>query len=183
MILSLPPPSKSCSRQSWHQPQPLRYVQPIHNQGRFPNHSQYYIRHTIDARRATPRNSDANPKAIHFANYTMSAVKSYVDSEARGKSMMDALSSSKDKDAHRSSKDPTITDISGWQDQVVGWQRGRTLSTQEADLVRAGIVSAQQSAQLFDRDKRCWVTNDPRPVHYPWENTGPGDDVFARASL
>lgn len=148
---------------------------------------QYYIRHTIDARRATPRNSDADPIQLqkqlvaqhHLTDYTITTVKSYFDSEAGDPTAMNASRLFREQDTRKSSKE-TVIEISGWQDEVVGWQKGRSLSRQEDELLQAGIISSQQS-EFFDRERRCWITNDPRPVHYPWEDFGPGDFLAAGA--
>ena len=49
---------------------------------------------------------------------------------------------------------------------------------QEEELIMSGILSPDtgKSFGYFDRKSKCMVTNDPRPVLYPWVDTSPPAD-------
>ena len=57
--------------------------------------------------------------------------------------------------------------MEGWDADLKTWHE-RTPSYQEMQLRNEGIINEGSSFAYFNRETRQMITDDPRPVIYPW---------------
>ena len=149
---------------------------------------KFFIRHSVDRYSESQRGSNSEKQLTGSTAYTNSSDGTLVDDEDTDMGFFDAISTPAEKMRARSLmkdfgfpsaatplKAVTPPTLSDFHENMLQWQRNRSPSVQEEELIMAGILSPdpEKTFGYFDRERRCMVTDDPRPVLYPWVDTSP----------